>query len=76
MLHAGFMFPVTADDDASVAVENIMIRSHKLQWMGWRWLYLAAWPVSWLLGGGAASLATSVAMVGFFRREDRAPVAS
>ena len=76
MLHAGFMFPVATDDDGRAAVETIMMRSHKLQWMGWRWLYLAAWPAAWLFGGGGASLATSLAMAQFFRREDRAPVAS
>ena len=77
MLHAGFWFPVAAGDPQQrAAVEKIMVRSHRLQWMGWRWLYHAAWPVAWLAGGPAASLGASLALTLFFAREDRAPVAS
>ena len=51
MLHAGFWFPVAAGDPQQrAAVEKIMVRSHRLQWMGWRWLYHVAWPVAWLAG--------------------------
>ena len=77
MLHAGFWFPVAAGDPQQrAAVEKIMVRSHRLQWMGWRWLYHVAWPVAWLAGGPAASLGASLALTLFFAREDRAPVAS
>ena len=77
ILHASFCFPVAAvDPQQRAAVEKIMVRSHRLQWMGWRWLYHVAWPVAWLAGGRAGSLGASLALTLFFAREDRAPVAS
>ena len=66
----------TGKEKPAAAVEKIMVRSHRLQWMGWRWLYHVAWPVAWLAGGPAASLGASRALTLFFAREDRAPVAS
>jgi len=71
MLHAGFWFPVAAGDaQQRAAVETIMVRSHRLQWMGWRCLYHVAWPVAWLAAGPAASLGMSLALTLFFARED------
>ena len=84
MTHAGFMFPVAADcggeacgvDDAALArdvVERVVVRSHKLQWVGWRALYLSAAVGAWVLGGEGAALAASLALAAFFAREDRCP---
>ena len=68
------MFPVAEGDAARKAVCRIMVRSHRLQWAGWRWLYLALWPSAWLFGGPYASLGVALGLGRFFDREDRTPV--
>ena len=85
MTHAGFMFPVAADcdggnvcdlDDAALSraiVENVVVRSHRLQWSGWRYLYLSSGVGAWVVGGEYAALAVSLALSAFFAREDRCP---
>lgn len=85
MTHAGFMFPVAADcdggnvcdlDDAALSraiVENVVVRSHRLQWSGWRYLYLSSGVGAWVVGGEYVALAVSLALSAFFAREDRCP---
>ena len=74
MVHAGFMFPVAATEpEERAAVERIMVRSHLLQWGGWRWLYLSAWTATWVLGGEVAACAASFALTAFLASEDRKP---
>ena len=75
MVHAGFMFPVAARGGAvsRAAVEAVMVRSHVLQWGGWRWLYLGAWVATWVLGGEYVACASSFALTFLLMTEDRKP---
>ena len=66
---------VEAGRVSKAAVERIMVRSHKLQWSGWRWLYLSFGLGAWVIGGEWAALAASFALTRFFAREDRKPPA-
>ena len=55
------------------AVEAVMVRSHVLQWGGWRWLYLGAWVATWVLGGEYVACASSFALTFLLMTEDRKP---
>lgn len=69
MTHAGFMFPVKSD----TKVDNIMRKTESCQWLGLRSMYISIAPIAWVVGGGRAFFASSVALILFFRQIDKKP---
>jgi hypothetical protein len=69
MTHAGFMFPATKGDK----VDLIMRKSENAQWLGLRWLYISLAVICWIVCGEGGLLASSLAMLQFFRKIDRVP---
>lgn len=69
MTHAGFMFPVAKGDK----VDRIMRKSQNAQWLGLRMLYVSLACICWVVGGERGFLASSLALLQFFRNIDRVP---
>lgn len=70
MTHAGFMFPVKADN---TKVDNIMRQTQNCQWTGLRWMYLSLAPISWAVGDSRILLLTSLGLLLFFKSIDKQP---
>ncbi|GFH48454.1 hypothetical protein CTEN210_04930 [Chaetoceros tenuissimus] len=70
MTHAGFMFPVKADN---TKVDNIMRQTQNCQWTGLRWMYLSLAPISWAVGDSRMLLLTSLGLLLFFKSIDKQP---
>jgi uncharacterized membrane protein len=70
MTHAGFMFPVKADN---TKVDNIMRQTQNCQWTGLRWMYLSLAPISWAVGDSRILLLTSLGLLIFFKSIDKQP---
>ena len=69
MTHAGFMFPAAK----GAKVDLIMRKSENAQWLGLRYLYISLAVICWIVCGEGGLLASSLALLQFFRMIDRVP---